>query len=519
MRTLASGTPGGRYPPSVNARSPRGRVLDWSTAVAGGLLATAALYHVLAFVVIASQRLRYPYQLEWMEGGSLDHVRRILAGHSLYAEPALDFIAFIYTPLYFYVGAAVSRFTGAGLSSLRAVSMLCTVASLGLIGLWVHRECKQLLPSLFAAGLFAGSWWIAGAWFDLARVDSLFLLLTLAAAFLLRFHARDTLPRILAGLLIVAAYQTKQAALMVFAPALLYELLARRNWVTVAVAGIAGALSLGLLQWTSSGWYWFYTVTLPATHEILPGMFVVFWRDDLLAHVPLGLALAAGWLLVGRPGDGSRGRWFYIALAAGMFGAACASRMHAGGDVNVNMPALAMLAILSGLAVGALRDWGGHLAGPRSAVAAGGVLYLACVIQLGSLYRSPTQLLPTAEDRAAGRELSRLIAGYRGEVLVPYHGYLAARVGKPAFAHAMAGYDLHRSGTEHAHAWSEALLEAFASRRFDAVIVDSHLGMFPFLDTLAESYQVARELYAGQDEAFWPISGMRTRPWRVYEGD
>lgn len=85
------------------------------------MLAAAALWYLLAFVGVAWRRLPHPYQLEWMEGGSVEHVRRILSGDPLYPEPAIEFVPFIYTPLYFYVGAALAWLTETELVLRRAI--------------------------------------------------------------------------------------------------------------------------------------------------------------------------------------------------------------------------------------------------------------------------------------------------------------------------------------------------------------------------------------------------------------
>ena len=56
------------------------------------------VFAVLARVFLA--RLSYPLDLEWMEGGVLTHALRLSRGQPLYAEPSVDFVSFLYTPLY-----------------------------------------------------------------------------------------------------------------------------------------------------------------------------------------------------------------------------------------------------------------------------------------------------------------------------------------------------------------------------------------------------------------------------------
>src|SRR5437016_12956749 len=66
------------------------------------------LAYVVAYVAIALLRMRFPFELEWMEGANIGHLDRVVRGQPLYARPALDFTPFIYPPLYLYVAAWVA---------------------------------------------------------------------------------------------------------------------------------------------------------------------------------------------------------------------------------------------------------------------------------------------------------------------------------------------------------------------------------------------------------------------------
>src|SRR4029077_4434078 len=82
----------------------------------------AWVFVVLARVFIL--RLRYPRDLEWMEGGVLTHALRLSKGQPLYAEPSVDFVSFLYTPLYPAVLCALSRIFGLSYMLGRTVSIL-----------------------------------------------------------------------------------------------------------------------------------------------------------------------------------------------------------------------------------------------------------------------------------------------------------------------------------------------------------------------------------------------------------
>ena len=101
-------------------------------------------------------------------------------------EPSLDFTPFLYTPLCFYAGAAVSKLTGAGFFPLRLVSLLSSVGCLAVLFAFVRGETGSAVPGLVSAGLFAAAFKICGSRFDIARVDSLFVFLLLAGLYVLR---------------------------------------------------------------------------------------------------------------------------------------------------------------------------------------------------------------------------------------------------------------------------------------------------------------------------------------------
>jgi len=51
-----------------------------------------AMMFGLFFFFIVSSRVSYPYSLEWMEGGHLIQVDRLLSQQSLYEAPSIDYV-------------------------------------------------------------------------------------------------------------------------------------------------------------------------------------------------------------------------------------------------------------------------------------------------------------------------------------------------------------------------------------------------------------------------------------------
>ena len=95
------------------------------------------------YLAIVPARIAYPFELEWMEGACVDHVRRVLAGQPLYVAPSLDFVPFVYPPLYFWLSAALARVTGIGFLPLRLVSSVSSLGCFALIFLMVRRQTRS----------------------------------------------------------------------------------------------------------------------------------------------------------------------------------------------------------------------------------------------------------------------------------------------------------------------------------------------------------------------------------------
>src|SRR4029450_9202057 len=86
----------------------------------------AAVWSLGALAWVFGNRVGCPFDLEWMEGAMVDHVRFLLSHGTLYVPPSLEFVPFVYNPFYYVVSACVSLFTGDGYVALRLVSIVAS---------------------------------------------------------------------------------------------------------------------------------------------------------------------------------------------------------------------------------------------------------------------------------------------------------------------------------------------------------------------------------------------------------
>lgn len=407
-----------------------------------GALAVAGAAMIAVLAIYAALRVPYPFELEWMEGAMVDHAVRVRQGLGLYVEPGPDHVPFLYTPLFFYLGALL----GGGLQALRLLALLATAASALVLLLWVRRATGSARAGLCAAGLFCGGYGYLDSWYDLARNDTLMLALLLAAGWLLATRPRRPGALAAAVLLAALAFLAKQTAL-IWLPALALGAfcLDRRAglWFALGTAAAIAALTLGH-DLLTDGWFTFYVFEMPRQHGSQPDRWLGFWIDDLLPIAPLlGLsvfACCARWR-AGRRGEAL----FLAAFGGGGLLASWLSRLHLGGHDNVLLFALAAGCLLA--PIGALS--GVHARTRWLGLGLLALQFVLLVVDPRSLWTErpllmtgSSRFLPTAAHRQASEELVGWLRQVEGDVFVPFHGNLAALAGKPRTAHAQAMFDI-----------------------------------------------------------------------------
>lgn len=473
-----------RMPASPPSLTPEPSRLLWWAALACSVAAVAW------FLWAVSQRLPYPHELEWMEGALGDHAWRVANGLPLYSAPTAEHLPFLYAPLLFWLGAALIGCGIDEITALRLVATACSIGSAMLIGHWVRREVGRVVPGLVASGLFvAGYGWLAW-WYDLARNDSLFVLLMLGVGYQLRHGGSRRW--LWAAVLATAALLAKQSALM-WLPCLGVGALCF-DWRMALRFGIAAALAsgiaVGVLHLASDGWSTFYLFEMPSHHGWVGDRKLGFWVQDLVPMLPLVAVSLVGFLARCRDGA-PREALLLAAFGSGALVTSWFSRLHVGGFDNVMMYGFAGACVLGPIAAARARaSW---------SVGAAALL----LVQFGWLAarahgRGLATLLPSAAHAQAHEQLRAFVAAQPGPVWIPGHGAISTRAGKGTGAHGQAIFDLLQLLPRTANGWFdfealqdhrrlshlspraqeavlgflEATAKALREQRFAAVVVD-----------------------------------------------
>jgi hypothetical protein len=483
---------------------------------------------IATYVVMAVSRLPYPFPFEWLESNSLVEVDRILTGRALYAAPAVGYVPDGYPPLYFAVSAAAASVLGGSYLPLRLVSMVSSLVCFALLARLVQRETASACAGVAAAGVLAATYVVTDLWFDVARVDSLFLAFSVAALYAARWMRR-TRGAVVTGLLLAAAFLTKQVGAAEGVAVLAALAFGPRRRLAVPAALTYGAvlgLSTLVLGLISHGWYVYYVFQLLGEHALSPaaaGQFFTVYVLPTLGIAGCGLVLGA-----------RRTPLVLLAGCAALIVEGAAGLVHTGGTVNDLLPAYLAVALLAGLAMGSQPGglagyWADRLARARIAAwpagrsgrwigAAAAALVIA---QMASLFGGfhPARAIPASASRAAG---GKVVAGLRalgGPIAVPGDPGLDLMAGLPPVAHQGATDDVLRGTNQAAIAsFTRSAARAVAGRRFSAIVTDLAGPPDGYPADLSRYYRrCPQTLLAGVPDAlFRPSTGYRGRPTFVW---
>jgi 4-amino-4-deoxy-L-arabinose transferase-like glycosyltransferase len=487
------------------------RFLKW-------ILLTGALSYVVLYLFVVFSRIRYPFGLIWLEGAYVDHVNRILSGYKYYVKPSIEFVSSIYTPLYFYISALLSKIIGIGFLPLRLISVTSSLGSIFIIYLIVKRETGDRYSGIIASCLFAATFYLSGASFDIGRVDSLFLFLLLSALYLVRFNESRKF-YFLAGVLISLSFLTKQTALVILLPVMLYCIFLNRHMAVFFIIPVLMIIGLGslLLNYYYDGWFNFYVFELPRTTPVDKKMLLSFWPKDII--MPLGIAFSIGifYLLSQLLEPDKKTFFFYLLIALGTFTASWYSRYRIG-FFNVLFPTYAVISILFGLGLNKLLQMSQAISiDKRNLIRI--FIYLVCIVQFSSdkLLYNPFNQIPNRSDLEAGSKLVEKISQIKGEVFIYNHGYLSVLAGKKSYANIMGARDVYLTNNKRHADIKSALVnefeQALRENKFDAIFLDS-------VETCGvpgiNEYYTLKETLFKDNNDFIPVIGTKTRPDLIY---
>jgi hypothetical protein len=450
------------------------------------ILALLSIGYMALFLALACIRLRFPYELEWIEGAKIDEMRWILAGRPIYGPPDIHFVPFAYTPLFFYLSAGLMKWMGIGFTAPRLISILSAAGCFLLIYLIVHNDGDHPIPGIIAAGIYAACFALTGAWMDLAKVDSLFMLLILAAFYTDQKQSGVFMAAI-SGALFALAYFTKQLALpviLIFAP--ISMVISRgKTWLTWLTAFILGVSTWLIMDYSSQGWFSFYTLRAITGHTLVSG-WLIFWRLILSKLWPASLMILI-LLFYGRGKTWpwrrqvSEYTWLILGFSFTLILTSWSIFFKIWTYNNDLMPACAGIAMLTGLGARETFSRGGYNPDiPKKARPSLETVTISLlVIQFICLAYNPIELIPNSKIYQKTEKFITRLETLPGDVFSYNHGFVNYLAGKTTYLHAtpladvtIGPFPLGSDSNQRQEKAKQMFNQAVTGQLFDWVIID-----------------------------------------------
>jgi hypothetical protein len=412
------------------------------------VLGTLGLLSIVAFTALSAVRLLCPIELGNGEGMMLDHAIRIAQGQPLYVAPSLDFIPFVYMPMFSWLVAILVKIFGPALWEGRLVDLVGVAGFVGVLMFVVRRETRSWALALAGAGIFLMGHGLTRGGYDVVRPDPVMLMFVFAALAVLRFTT-TTRGAVIAALLASLGFFAKQHGILFGIAGIPYLLFSDRRRLAPYTATLLGTCVGGyLLMMIALGpWFQFYTWDVPSHwSQFSRGRVVQYLGEMLIGKlgpmvIPSVLVFGAtGAARGGAPEEakaaleraraaGHRGSahetiWGWGALAG--IGTGLMASLDPYAYYHTLMPTVCAFSVLGPIALDRLgRRLDGGVAG-RATTA-------ACVVLafqfLPLLYPMRT-LLPRPGAAATRRDFVARLRALPGRVLMPYHGFYLTEAGK-----------------------------------------------------------------------------------------
>lgn len=426
-------------------------------------------------------RLQYPYQLEWMEGGEVEHIQRLLEGKKIYCEPSMEFIPYIYTPFYYYIGVVLSILAEPSLIMMRLVSIASFLLSLFFIYKMVFLVTSDKFWSLIGSGIFLLSYSNTGFWYDIARVDTtanLFLIISLY--FLVKANSNKW-NWVVSSIFSFLAFYTKQTYLLVTVFLIISLFLKNKKLAWHYSSLYFGLVAITTLIETvqSGGWYIFWNFYFPSLHHWIWERAITFWTIDILPFYSIALASIFAYLIISFNNSVKERDYYFYALFIGCFITSYLSRLHYGGYLNVLIPFVASMSVLFPISMSSL----GKMLHAQKDV--GLIILVFLSVQIFLLLNNPIHSVPTLKDKDAVERMFNFAKNAGGDVYLMGYNFVQKQFGLNSYPHYVLLNDIFISKAQCRIKVTQEFESMLRAKKFKGILLDENLK----LDLLDKYYQ------------------------------
>jgi hypothetical protein len=480
----------------------------------------ASVLFAAMYFVTAIPRVLYPYDLDFLEDSVLMQSLRIAHHQPVYIPPNADFNPHVYMPLYFWLGGMLFMLGGPSLLLLRLLSLAATLGTTIMVFWVAKRESGLNWIAISCAGLFLGGYGISGFWYELARVDSLFVTFTFLGVALAVYAKASNRGLVLSALFLALATFTKQTGSVVGVCIAVYLFLTigrRARWFMDTFGGLV-VIPLFGLNVITHGWFFYHIFHIGSADPIEFSRLVDYLKDKIfgiMSALTL-MAIVTGLLGMRRAGFGilREQPWFIgigiAVLVSGM------GRIRVGGNLNNLMPAYAFLCLSPAILAGESTHHKFFNDSENKKIFPGwhNWLITALILWQFALGRySPSSHIPTAGARQSADRFIQRIASIQGPVFVMMHPYYNLLAGKdPSTQIATLWYVRDRGALP----LPDDLIDRIKNRYYAAIVSDESYFEVPqdLHELITTYYFPAETLDSNRSPA--TNTGVAVRPRIIY---
>lgn len=462
------------------------------TSLATRLFAMYASVWALFMVYVWINHINFPLNLEAMELLMVQHLKRILAGQPLYAEPSPDFVTLAYAPLYYYFSVPFAWLFGANLFAMRLAAILGMLGAGAVIFAAVKKHTSSNWWALAAVGLFAAAYRAMDTYLDNAHSDSWLLFLALLGCYLIDLN-RSRTTNLLGVFLLILSFWFKQHGAIFAVGGVLYLTWRdglKNSWMYWALAAVLGPglYALAPLLWFGP-WFHYYTLTVPSHWSAftLGGLkrYIGYAVKNYFALAAVG-GTASLYFLIRKWKDA--GVWYFMLPFAMLTGAMGAFDEGSNNNIFIPMATWFILTGVFGLYFAVenfapLKKWAAHL--------------FTLSVSFALLFYPPGSVLVSSNAAETYRDLVQYLNSLDGTVYAPWIGPLQNGYKFSPAVHWVPMEDIIRSPVvdTYNHPVTRGLLETVLHPSGPAYILMNYpLEDDPLLGFLAEEYKLKEDL-------------------------
>lgn len=475
------------------------------TRLTATIFAAYALAWIAFTIYVWFNHVNFPLNLEAMELLVVQHLRRIMAGLPLYAEPSSDFVSLAYAPLYYYFSVPFAWVFGANLFTMRLVAILGMLGAGIVIFTAVKKETSSNWWALMASGLFAAAYRAMDTYLDNAHSDSWLLFTVLLGCYLIGLN-RSRTTNLLGVFFLVVSFWFKQHGALFAVGGVLYLTWRdglKNSWIYWALAGVLGPVLYALAPSLWLGpWFHYYTLTVPSHWSAFTfggiRRYIGYAVKNYFALAAVGAA-ASVYFFVKKLRDVNV--WHFMlpfAMLTGVMGA-----LDEGSNNNIFIPMATWLIITGILGLqyatekyAPVRTWAIHL--------------LALGVSFALLFYNPASVLVSPKAPESYRDLVQYLNSLDGTVYAPWIGPLESGYEFFPAVHWVPMEDIIRGpGVDtYNHPLTRGLLDALIHPSGPAYILTNYpLENDPLIGFLADEYKLKEDL----GDRFAPLSTIPKR--------